>query len=283
MGNTYNGTLVNSLATLATAINADDSSIITCAWNAGSSNQSGVLQLNQTPWNLTFVSDTLRDTAVQVATGTLSGIGSSDVLSGTLSGQVLSIPLSLPVDSADGDTSGATLADAITAGCYGLVTASYDSATGTINLVSQVGISVSGLTVDSSQLINTSTGGSGTPATPAAPATISYSASGGQSLSGTSLTNSANARSALTAINAAISDVAAQDGYIGAQINTLNAIGNVLGTQQQNIQAAQNAVQATDYAAATSDMAKYEILMQTGISALAQANSVQQEITKLLQ
>jgi flagellin len=30
-------------------------------------------------------------------------------------------------------------------------------------------------------------------------------------------------------------------------------------------------------------MAKYEILMQTGISALAQANVVQQEVTKLLQ
>ena len=46
---------------------------------------------------------------------------------------------------------------------------------------------------------------------------------------------------------------------------------------------AQNAVQATDYASATSNMSKYEILSQTGIAALAQANSVQQEVTKLLQ
>jgi flagellin len=46
---------------------------------------------------------------------------------------------------------------------------------------------------------------------------------------------------------------------------------------------AQNAIQATDYAAATSNMSKYEILSQTGIAALAQANSVEQEVTKLLQ
>ena len=88
---------------------------------------------------------------------------------------------------------------------------------------------------------------------------------------------------ALTDLNAAINDVAVQDGYVGSQINTLNAMSNVLNTQQQNIVAAQNAVQATDYAQASSNMSKYEILSQTGISALAQANSMQQEVTKLLQ
>lgn len=92
-----------------------------------------------------------------------------------------------------------------------------------------------------------------------------------------------NAQAALTALNSAITAVAAQDGYIGAQINTLNAVSSVMSTQQQNIAAAQNAVQATDYAQAASNMSKYEILSQTGISALAQANSVQQEVTKLLQ
>ncbi len=77
--------------------------------------------------------------------------------------------------------------------------------------------------------------------------------------------------------------MAAQNGYIGAQINTLNAVSQVLSTQQQNVESAQNAVQATDYAAATSIMAKDEILMQTAISALAQSNSTQQEVTRLLQ
>jgi flagellin len=114
-------------------------------------------------------------------------------------------------------------------------------------------------------------------------ATISYSDGAGQSLSATDLSNQTDAETSLTALNKSITDVAAQDGYIGAQINTLNAVSSVLSTQQENVVSAQNAVQATDYASATSNMSKYEILSQTGISALAQANSMSQEVTKLLQ
>ncbi|MGD0096721.1 MAG: flagellin, partial [Terracidiphilus sp.] len=114
-------------------------------------------------------------------------------------------------------------------------------------------------------------------------ATISYSDGAGQALNGTDLLNQTDAETALNDLNLAISDVAAQDGYIGAQINTLNSISQVMSTQQENVVSAQNAIQATDYASATSNMSKYEILSQTGIAALAQANTVQQEVTKLLQ
>jgi flagellin len=121
----------------------------------------------------------------------------------------------------------------------------------------------------------------------AATTTISYvTATGGDStadLSNTNLTTQGNAQNAESVLNAAITDVAAQDGYIGAQINTLNSISQVMSTQQENVTSAQNAIQATDYASATSNMSKYEILSQTGIAALAQANSVEQEVTKLLQ
>lgn len=117
--------------------------------------------------------------------------------------------------------------------------------------------------------------------------TIGYEfANGGDTsadLANTDLLTSTDAQTALQVINQAVTDVAAQDGYIGAQINTLNSISQVMSTQQENVTSAQNAVQATDYASATSNMSKYEILSQTGIAALAQANSVQQEVTKLLQ
>jgi flagellin len=117
--------------------------------------------------------------------------------------------------------------------------------------------------------------------------TISYvTATGGDlnaDLSNTNLTTAGNAQNALSVLNDAITYVAAQDGYIGAQINTLNSISQVMSTQQENVLSAQNAIQATDYASATSNMSKYEILSQTGIAALAQANSVEQEVTKLLQ
>jgi flagellin len=125
-------------------------------------------------------------------------------------------------------------------------------------------------------IVSNSTGAGGV-------ATISYNDSNGASLSGTDLSSSADAQSALTGLNAAITDVSAQDGYIGAMINTLSSVSSVLGTQMENVQSAQNAVQATDYASATSNMSKYEILSQTGIAALAQANSQQQDVLKLLQ
>jgi len=112
---------------------------------------------------------------------------------------------------------------------------------------------------------------------------INYTAGVGANLTSNDLLSQAGAEATLTTLNTAISDVAAQDGYIGAQINTLNAVSSVLSTQQENVTSAQNAVQATDYASATSNMSKYQILSQTGISALAQANSMQQEVTKLLQ
>jgi len=121
----------------------------------------------------------------------------------------------------------------------------------------------------------------------AAATTISYEvAPTGDSsadLATTDLSSQTDAQAAETAINLAVSYVAAQDGYLGAQINTLNAISQVMSTQQENVVSAQNAMQATDYASATSNMSKYEILSQTGIAALAQANSVEQEVTKLLQ
>jgi flagellin len=112
---------------------------------------------------------------------------------------------------------------------------------------------------------------------------ISYTPGTGQDLSTDDLTSATNAQTALSDVNTAITDIAAQRGYLGSQINTLNAISSVDSTEQENVLSAQNAIQATDYGQATSNLSKYEVLSQTGISALAQANSVEQEVTKLLQ
>ena len=112
---------------------------------------------------------------------------------------------------------------------------------------------------------------------------ISYTEGTGVDLSASQLDNSTDAKGALTSINTAIADVAAQRGYLGSQINTLNSAANVASTEETNVVSAQNNILATNYGQATSDLSKYQILSQTGISALAQANSVQQEVLKLLQ
>jgi flagellin len=113
--------------------------------------------------------------------------------------------------------------------------------------------------------------------------TITYTAGTSVDLSATKLDTSANAQAALTAIGTAISAVAGQRGYLGSQINTLNSMASVETTQSENLASASNSIMATDYTKATSELSKYQILTQTGISALAQANSTQQAVTKLLQ
>jgi len=105
----------------------------------------------------------------------------------------------------------------------------------------------------------------------------------GQDLSADVLTSQTAAKTALSDITTAISDVANQRGAIGANINQLNAASTVASSEEVNLSSAQSAILSTNYGQATSDLAKYQVLSQTGISALAQANSVQQEILKLLQ
>jgi flagellin len=105
----------------------------------------------------------------------------------------------------------------------------------------------------------------------------------GIDLSAAVLTSATAATTALGNITDAIADVANQRGAIGANINQLNAAANVASSEEVNLSSAESSIRSTNYGQATSDLAKYQVLSQTGISALAQANSVQQEILKLLQ
>ncbi len=93
----------------------------------------------------------------------------------------------------------------------------------------------------------------------------------------------ASAQTVLTSLNSAIANVAYQRGIIGADSNELTAASNTAASENVNLTAAESSIRSTNYGQATSDLAKYEVLSQTGISALAQANTVQQEILKLLQ
>jgi len=97
------------------------------------------------------------------------------------------------------------------------------------------------------------------------------------------LSSSTGASAALTVINGAISDVASMRGTIGAGINRLNSATNVINTQVQNLTSAQSSIQDANVGQVVASLSKYQILEQTGISALAQANQNQQAILKLLQ
>ncbi len=93
----------------------------------------------------------------------------------------------------------------------------------------------------------------------------------------------ADATAALTTINAAIQTVAGLRGSIGATVNRLQSAAGVITNQVQNLTGAEDGVRAADIPSTVATLAKYSILEQTGISALAQANQQQQLVLKLLQ
>lgn len=102
-------------------------------------------------------------------------------------------------------------------------------------------------------------------------------------LSSDNLTSNSSATTALTDLNSAIANVASQRGTLGATINRLNAASAVEQTQIQNLTSAESNITSANIAQDVSQMSQYQVLMQTGMSALAQANQSQQAILKLLQ
>jgi len=115
-------------------------------------------------------------------------------------------------------------------------------------------------------------------------ASVGTTAAGaGADLTASATLNATTAAGILTTLTSAVQDVAYQRGTVGANINQLSAAANVANTQSVNLSSAENNIRATNYGQATSDMAKYKILSETGIAALSQANAVQQDVLKLLQ
>jgi flagellin len=102
------------------------------------------------------------------------------------------------------------------------------------------------------------------------------------SLSSTSLTSPSNAQSALGQVNQAVSGVAAEQGSYGARINATQASQAVTQTQEQNTEAALNAIDSTDYAQETSNLAQDDLQLQFGTYALAQADQLQQSLSQSL-
>jgi len=100
---------------------------------------------------------------------------------------------------------------------------------------------------------------------------------------GTDLSTASDAQTALGAIDTAIATIASDRGNIGAVINRLQAASNVESVQVQNLTAAEDQITAANIPQQVTNLSEFSILNQSGISALAQANSAQQSILKLLQ
>lgn len=125
-----------------------------------------------------------------------------------------------------------------------------------------------GLTGDSSQQIAVSLG------------TMSTDALG---LSALSITTSSLARDSLSVIDAALQNLNAQRATMGASQNRLQVAINNISTQYTNLNAANSRIRDVNVAEETAEMSKTQILMQSGVSVLAQANQIPSLALSLLQ
>jgi flagellin len=106
--------------------------------------------------------------------------------------------------------------------------------------------------------------------------------SGLSGATGVDLTTTSNAQSALTTIKTAISSISKMRSDIGAGINRLQSAVAVLQTQSTNTQAAGSTITDANVAQEVANLTKYQILSQTGVAALAQANTASQSVLSLL-
>jgi flagellin len=97
------------------------------------------------------------------------------------------------------------------------------------------------------------------------------------------VTTQLGAGMAITAIDAAINDVASAQARSGAFQNRLEATISVLSESSENTSAARSRILDTDYAQETTALAKAQIIQQAATAMLAQANQQQQSVLALLQ
>jgi flagellin len=113
--------------------------------------------------------------------------------------------------------------------------------------------------------------------------TASIGASGaGNQIVSQSISTATNARAALDIIDEAIKDVSGARGGLGAAQNRLQTTVNNLATQRENISAANSRIRDVDVAQETVSMTRSQILMQAGVSVLAQANQLPSMALSLL-
>jgi len=91
-----------------------------------------------------------------------------------------------------------------------------------------------------------------------------------------------NASGAITTIKNALTSIAKERAAIGAGMNRLQSAVSVLQTQSQNTQSAESTIRDANFAEEVANLTKYQILAQSGMSALAQANSSSQSVLTLL-
>ena len=103
-------------------------------------------------------------------------------------------------------------------------------------------------------------------------------------ISNIDLTTASGASQAIQVIDAAIDQVSSARGRIGSfHRNVLESNIRSLGVAKENLSASESVIADTDVASEMTNFTRYQILQQTGMAMLSQANSSPQTVLKLLQ
>jgi len=111
---------------------------------------------------------------------------------------------------------------------------------------------------------------------------IGDSTFGGLSLTCTLLQDGGSPTTALSQLKSALGMVAIMRGALGAGMNRLQSAINVINVTAQNTLAAESGIRDANMAEEISNLTKFQILAQTGMAALAQANTNAQNVLSLL-
>ena len=102
-------------------------------------------------------------------------------------------------------------------------------------------------------------------------------------ISGTTITSAVlMASKSIVEIDVVIGDVSSQRATFGAVSNRLTHAVDNLTNVKTNAEASRSRILDTDYAAATTEMARTQIIQQAGTAMLAQANARSQAVLQLL-
>ncbi len=101
-------------------------------------------------------------------------------------------------------------------------------------------------------------------------------------LTTTDLNSASTAQAALTTLDTALASVNSYRSDFGSIQNRLESTIRNITTYTENIAAAKSRILDADFAYETAQLAKYQILQQSGVAVLGQANAVNQAALRLL-
>lgn len=104
----------------------------------------------------------------------------------------------------------------------------------------------------------------------------------GLGISTQNITSQANANSAMTALQTAIATLGTAQGRIGAAMNRLQFAISQAQTMSTSVAASESRIRDANVAQEAASLTKYNILNQSGLAALAQANQSSQSVLALL-